>query len=167
MLTEEQERYIQTIPEDKKVKIYPYSPKLKDIANEFIQKIRSIDPNLEIMFMGASGLGILGQGDIDLYILSPASEFKKYLPGLIEQFGEPRSKHETSVAWQFERENHEVELYLTDPSSSAMKEQVKVFEILKNNPEILKAYEQLKQDSDGISFREYQRRKYEFYNKLL
>lgn len=48
-----------------------------------------------------------------------------------------------------------------------MKGQLKVFEMLKNSPELLKEYEQLKQACGGLPFREYQQRKYEFYNKIL
>ena len=167
MLTQAQQRYIQTIPEEKTVKIYPYDPKLKDIAEEFIQKAHLGDPNLEVLFMGASGLGISGQGDIDLYALNPTRDLNKYSLRLTEQFGEPKSKSQTSIAWEFESEGHGVEFYLTDPNSPEMQEQIKIFKMLKDNPELLKEYEQLKQECDGLPFREYQRRKYEFYNKIL
>jgi len=48
-----------------------------------------------------------------------------------------------------------------------MKRQIRVFEILKNNERLLKEYEELKENMNGKSFREYQKRKYEFYHKIL
>ncbi len=58
-------------------------------------------------------------------------------------------------------------MYLTDPTTPSMQEQIKTFEILKNDPKLLKEYEQIKLSADGQSFREYMRRKYEFFNKIL
>ena len=48
-----------------------------------------------------------------------------------------------------------------------MKEQNDIFNILKTNPDILKEYEDLKISLNGQSFREYQRQKYKFYNRVL
>lgn len=56
---------------------------------------------------------------------------------------------------------------IADSESPSMKDQVRMFEILKNNSKLLKEYEQIKFASDGLSFREYMRRKYEFFNKVL
>lgn len=48
-----------------------------------------------------------------------------------------------------------------------MKEQIELFHIFKEKPDLLKEYEQIKLASNGIAFREYMRRKYEFFNKVL
>jgi len=48
-----------------------------------------------------------------------------------------------------------------------MKKQLRVFEILKENPKLLREYEDLKIQMSGKSFREYQTRKYEFFNNLV
>ena len=45
--------------------------------------------------------------------------------------------------------------------------QIKVFEILKSDEKLLKEYEELKLSFDGKSYKDYQRAKYEFYNKIL
>ncbi|OGD06817.1 hypothetical protein A3H89_04700 [Candidatus Amesbacteria bacterium RIFCSPLOWO2_02_FULL_48_11] len=64
-----------------------------------------------------------------------------------------------------------MELYLTDLGNeiynTSMKEQNDIFNILKTNPDILKEYEDLKISLNGQSFREYQRQKYKFYNRVL
>lgn len=166
MLTDKQERYLQTIPEDKVIRIKFFDSRLTNIAKEIIYQVHSIHPDLEVLFLGAAALGIPGQGDLDLYICSSRTDFDKYLPNLIKVFGEPTQKGE-SIKWEFERGGYEVELYLTDPSTSSMQEQIKIHDMLKNSSELLEEYKKLKESSDGKSFREYQRRKYEFYNSLL
>ncbi|TSC87289.1 MAG: Uncharacterized protein G01um101416_503 [Microgenomates group bacterium Gr01-1014_16] len=171
MLNQNQEKYLSTIPADKKVVIKPYDPKLKEIAETIIRSVHSIDPDLEVLFMGAAELGISGQGDLDLYILSKPSEFGKYISGLKDVFGEPVKEKDTYVAWELIRNEIPVELYLTDPGdeiyNTSMKEQIDIFNILKSNPGLLKEYEDLKIRLNGQLFREYQRQKYEFYNRVL
>lgn len=166
MLTPAQEKYLLTIPEDKKVMVQKYDPRTSQIVEGIIQQIKLVEPNLEIKFMGASALGISGQGDLDIYVFSPRSEFDQHRENLEKVFGKP-AINGTSVKWEFTKEGHNVELYITDPSDKALQEQVKIFEILKSNKDLLKEYEALKENAKDLSFREYQRRKYEFYNRLL
>ena len=167
MLSPDENKFIQSIPKDKIVQIFPFDPKVTQAAEEIINQVHTFFPDLKIVHMGASGLKISGQNDIDLYILSPWREFDKYLHGLIKIFGTPKFKRRGSVAWDFNRNGFPVELYLTDPTSEPMKRQIRVYETLKSNPEILKEYEELKHEMNGKSFREYQKQKYEFYHKIL
>lgn len=166
MLTESQEKYLQKIPIDKIVKIISYDPKIPGIVQDIKNKITNAGINLEVKFMGASALGISGQGDIDLYVSCPENNFQICLPKLEEIFG-PKVQGITIVKWQLEKEGHEIEIYLTDPNTPSMQEQIKVFEILKNDPLLLREYEEIKSSADGKSFREYMKRKYEFFNKIL
>lgn len=48
-----------------------------------------------------------------------------------------------------------------------MQKQIKVYEILKNDQKLLKKYENLKSSLNGKSFKKYQTKKYEFYNRIL
>ena|SRR3989344_1726252 len=166
MLTENQEKYLQKISADKIVRIVPFDPKISGIVQEIKDKVINAGINLEVKFMGASALGISGQGDIDLYIFCPEKDFQIYLPKLEEIFG-PKVQGITITKWQLEKEGHEIEMYLTDPNTPSMQEQIKVFEILKNDPLLLKKYEEIKSSADGQSFREYMKRKYEFFNRIL
>lgn len=167
MLTEDEERYIQKIPKDKIVSIKPFDIREKEIAENIISKIKVESPNLEVVHMGASGLGISGQGDLGIYALADSADFNKYLPMMKQLFGDPVGEKPDSVAWKVEIEGYPVELYLTDPNSPAMKSQIKVFEKLRDNPALLIEYEKLKAEMDGKFFREYQRKKYEFYHRIL
>lgn len=167
MLTKDQKRYLEKIPASKRVKIYLFDKKVQKIAENITQSVKKICPDLKVVHMGASALGIAGQKDLDIYAFSEPKDFNKYLPGLTKLLGEPKSKHETFIEWNFKRSGCSVEFYLTDPNSSTMKQQIKVFEILKNNKKLLTQYEELKKSMNGKYLRLYQRKKYEFFNRIL
>lgn len=166
MITPEEEKYLQTIPENVTVTVRPYNPNVLVVAQSLIDRIKKADPTSEVQFMGASALKIAGQNDIDLYILSPTTEFDHHLPALTEEFGEPTATSPQSIKWAFMQDDFDVALYLTDPDTPSMQRQIEVFEKLCDNPNLLHEYEQLKL-SAGTSLREYQRQKYEFYNRIL
>lgn len=167
MLTPDELDFLNKIPADMKVHIYPFDPKIVNIAENLIQSINNIYPDLEVKHMGASALEISGQNDIDVYAFSNPTDFDKYLPGLIKLLGEPLHRHETFIEWKFKKEGLDVEFYLTAKDSETMKKQIASFESLKNNKDLLKEYENLKSSMNGKSFREYQEKKYEFYHKIL
>jgi GrpB-like predicted nucleotidyltransferase (UPF0157 family) len=165
MLTERQEKYLLKIPEDKVVKIVPHDPAIFSIVEGIKARLQGI-VDLEVRFMGASALGISGQGDIDLYILCPETQYNNYIAKVESVFGARKAGISTNK-WEFIEDGHEVEMYLTDPTTPSMREQIRVFELLQNHPDLRKEYELLKVAADGQSFREYMRRKYEFFNKVL
>lgn len=167
MLLEDEKKYIKTIPQEKVAKIFPFTPKAVELADKIIRKIKKACPSLKVFHMGASALGISGQKDLDIYAPSTPGKFLKYLPKLIELFGQPQNQKKDSISWRFRQEGYEVEFYLTNPDSPTMKRQITVFNILRKNKDLLGEYERLKESMDGKSFREYQRKKYEFYHRIL
>jgi GrpB-like predicted nucleotidyltransferase (UPF0157 family) len=167
MPTKDEEDFLKKIPADKIVKIYPFDTKVIKVVKEILDSIKNIYSDLEVKHMGASALGISGQNDVDIYALSNPVDFEKYLLGLIKIFGEPLHKHETFIEWKFNKNGFDIEFYLTSPDSKTMRRQIKVFETLMNNKDLLKEYENLKESMNGKSFREYQKKKYEFYNKII
>lgn len=167
MLTENQEKYLQTIPEDKITYIRPFDPKVRKTAESVMRQIKGELPDLEVFFGGASALGIAGQNDIDLNALSVPGEYDKYLPTLTKLFGQPVKTSPILIKWEFIKNGFDVEFYLTDRNSSVLLQQVKTYELLRDNQAYLKEYEQIKLSSADLSFREYMRRKYEFFNKIL
>ena len=166
MLTKDEKDYLEKIPADEKVVVRPYDSLTTEIAGEFIAMIKSVDPKLEVAHLGASALEISGQGDIDLSVLCPISEFHANKEKLSKVLGHNVAGVDT-IEWQFKRNEHEVSIYLADPTESSTARQLKVHEILKNHPNLLKQYEQLKGKAASLSYREYQRKKYEFYNEIL
>ncbi len=165
MITREEENFLKTIPTFQKVFVRPFDSKTKEVAEKIISKVKDIFSEIRILHMGASALGISGQNDIDIYILCSESDFDKYIPGLEKVFGKRDKK--SVIQWGFKKNRFDVELYLTDPNTPSMQRQIKVFKILKSNKELLKEYEKIKESMNGKSFREYQRKKYEFYNRIL
>lgn len=167
MITLEEEKYLKTLSKTKKVRIFKYDKKSKDIADEIIGKINKSIPELEVKFIGSPALRISGQRDIDLYVLCPQKEFPKYLQKMMRLFDIPEIMSKESIKWSFNKSGFDVELYLTDPTTPQMQRQLKVFEILKNNSELLKEYEKLKESFNGKLYCAYQKAKYKFYNRVL
>jgi len=165
MLSPDEEDFLSKQPKQKFVTIYPFNPRLTTLATEIIDKVHSVVPELEVKHMGASALKISGQCDLDIYIFCDKADFSYYLPKLSSIFGPRDSK--SIIEWNYTIDDFDVELYLTDPNSPSMKRQVKVYEILKNNPQLLQEYAVLKEKMDGKPYQEYQRKKYEFYHRIL
>ena len=167
MIKDFEKRYLDTIPSSKTVKVYPYNPAFKKIAEDVISKIKGAITNIDVVHMGASGLEISGQGDIDIYALFERNEFSNTLNAIIKIFGKPTKLNNNSAEWDLSNEQQEITLYLDTLENPSMLRQYKVFTILKSNPDLLNEYQQRKEQMNGKSYREYQRIKYEFYNKIL
>ena len=163
MLTKDEKDYLAKIPTSKKVPVQSFSSKAKKTGNLIISKIKKKLPELDILFIGATALGIAGQNDIDIYVLSNPKDFSKYLPVIKKLFGKPKNIHKAFVEWEFTENGYPIELYLTEPPER----QIKVYKILKSNKKLLKEYEDLKLKFEGKRSRDYQKVKYEFYNKIL
>lgn len=170
MLTPNEKHFLDNLPSEvanKKITISPYSDKIKETADSIISSISKMFPELPVRFMGASGLGISGQNDIDIYALSPEDKFSDYLFKIEQSLGKHTGESPGSIAWKFIKNGYDVEFYLTDPESPSMQRQIKVFETLRNNPTLLHEYKALKENLNGSTFKEYQEYKYDFYHRIL
>lgn len=167
MLTKEENDYLSKIDPNRKVSIHPFDSKGKKFGEAIVKQIKNHFPDLEVLFMGSVALEISGQKDIDIYALATPEEFDKYLPNFEKMFGklDKQGKYAKKIfiEWKFQKGGYEIEIYLTEPPER----QIKVFEILKSNRKLLREYETLKLKFDGKSFRDYQKAKYEFYNRIL
>ncbi len=83
-------------------------------------------------------------------------------------FGKPRSHYPlerarfvTSVGGKH------IDVFLINEKCSGRLDSVKFEKYLKEHPETLRDYEQLKEQGDGLSTREYYRKKIEFINDVL
>jgi GrpB-like predicted nucleotidyltransferase (UPF0157 family) len=167
MLTPNQEGYLNSIPEDKIAHIVPFDPATQTTAKEIIAEVNSTAPLAKIFYIGSSKLGIAGENDIDITVLGE-NNFDKYLKAFEQRYGEPVHKNiETKyVKWEFIRNGFPVELHLEDFMKAGLQEQIHTQEILENDPDLRMQYEQMKLEANGLSRREYLRRKYEFWNKI-
>ena len=165
MLTQGQKDYLSKLnPEmaNSSVHVESYNPHTKLVAEEVINTIKGQIPEADVRFIGASALGISGLNDVDIYVICPVELKESYLSKLEDLFGE-----QIKNQWQWMKNGFEVSVYLSDPEDKSFKEQIKIFNILKNNPKILKEYKDLKHSMSGKSYKEYQMAKYEFYNMIL
>lgn len=166
MILEEQEKYLSTLPDERMTIVSPFDPKARETGLEIVEELRRVLPDLRIVFGGAAALGIAGQNDIDINILSTPIEYDRYAPIIEQLYGTP-AKRGTSIKWAFPRNGFDVELYLTDKDSPMLQEQLRVFELLSNSPQLRAEYEQVKMPLGPIDFKEYMRKKYAFYNRIL
>ncbi|TSA46474.1 hypothetical protein D4R52_00500 [bacterium] len=167
MLNEAQERYLNTISESAIAYIKPFDPNAARVARFLLSELKNVVPELEVFWSGALALGISGKNDIDFSVVSRVEDYEKFLPRLIKVLGEPQKRGKENIRWEITKDGFSVDVHLTDGRSKALAEHRKVFELLKNDPSLLAEYEALKAACDGLLLREYQRRKYEFYNRII
>jgi GrpB-like predicted nucleotidyltransferase (UPF0157 family) len=165
MIKAEQEKYLATRP-DKVVLVKPFDPKVQEVGKNLTKELVRLLPNLRIHFGGAAALGLAGQNDIDINILSVPEEYNIHRPILEKMFGVP-SRISKSIKWEFKRDGFDVELYLTDKNSPVLQEQLKVFEILLQNKNLRDEYEKIKLPCGEQDYKIYMRKKYEFFNRIL
>lgn len=153
---------------EKIFKLEPWTPEVKNVAENLINTIKSVVPELEVLFMGAAALELPGKNDIDLDILCDHNDITYYCEKLIPILGMPKEINNDLAAWNYEVNGFEIDLILSDPKTSHVPIQQKVFENLKNNNTLKEEYKKLKIECDGVPYAEYERRKIEFFeNKIL
>lgn len=168
MIKESQENYLASLPDGKVIEVKPFDPRAQEAGKKILTEIHEALPDLPLQFGGAAALGIAGQNDIDILMLSTPSEFDQYLETLEKMFGAPaRIGKSGSRKWEFKKDGFDVELYLTDKDSDGAKEQVRIFQLLSQNKELRDEYEKVKLPYGPIDFKEYMRKKYEFFNRVL
>ncbi len=146
----------------------PWDVQARIEAENLLGEISKIAPELTVLFMGATALGIPGKNDIDIDILCDVKDIRKYAEKLRTVLGPARELTDSIAAWTFMKNGYEVDAILSDPRTSHVPEQKKVFDILRQNKKLLEEYKQLKEECDGKSYLEYEEKKNEFFkNKVL
>ncbi len=167
MLTPKQKDYLETIPDNKVVHIIPFNPDVQKTAYKIISEIESVS-SLKIAYFGSSKLGIAGENDIDLNIFIDGSDFEIASATMIKVLGEP-SKYleEQWIRWDFVRNDFPVQISLmSNTLLFAVRSRI-IQKTLENNKELLKEYELMKLQANGAPYKEYVKRKFEFFNKIL
>lgn len=169
MLTPNQEGYLKTVPEDKIAHVVAFDPAVRTTGDEIVSELQELLPQAKVYYIGSSKLGIAGENDIDITVLAE-DNFANYLETLEQHYGKPNVKKvedKKYVKWEFERNGFSVELHLSDFMDANFQEHVDTQEILENDESLRLEYEQIKLGCDGLSWREYLKRKYEFWNRIL
>ena len=168
MITQKQKDYLETIPDIRVARVAPFNPATQKVAYKIISEIQSLLPALKIAYIGSSKLGVAGENDIDLNILA-GNDFQGVIPVLTKLLGEPKKVklEKKIIQWEFIRDDFPVEVFLTDVITQSLQEQFAVEKILENDKKLLQEFEKIKIQANGLPWKEYQKRKYEFWNKIL
>lgn len=120
-----------------------------------------------VHFGGATMLEISGQNDIDIIILTDPREYDTYEPVISKVYGQPKKRSTSSITWNFYQESFEVDLHLSNVESVNVQEQIKVFTLMAQNEDFKNEYNRIKLPYGKIDYKEYMRKKYAFFNKIL
>jgi predicted nucleotidyltransferase len=156
-----------TYPDDDKIVIRPYDPAVTKLGESLVEKIHKSSPNLKVYFYGSAALKVSGQRDVDIMVECLPRELPRYLPRLKKIFGEPTKKRREFVEWHRKMEGCSLDLMIINPNHIVFREILKVYEALKNDQNLLKKYEDLKIFCNGVSSREYKRRRLEFFHQMM
>lgn len=86
MLTQNQEGYLKTVPDDKIAHVVAFDPATQTTAQEIIAELKSVLPAAEIYYIGSSKLGIAGENDIDMTVMG-GNDFEYYLAVMEQECG--------------------------------------------------------------------------------
>jgi len=169
MLTLEQEKWIAHLSDENKISIVPFDPTAEEKFQRVKQRVQAaLGTQTPVEHRGATSLGISGQDEIDVYVPTPEAKFDSLVDPLKNLFGEPRSLYPLERARFVTQEGGKhVDVFLINEEHDGWKNGVKFESYLKSHPEALEQYRLLKENGNGLSVREYYRRKTEFINGIL
>lgn len=167
MITKEQEEFLSTLS-DKAISIVPYDPRTERLYGSIKERIlKVLGPEAVVEHCGASSFGISGQDEIDVTIVANKAMFADYIPKLEKEFGPMKSQYPDRVRFKTEVEGKKIDLKISD-EDHPNHIRGKIFEAyLWKHPEELERYRILKEESNGVTVKEYYRRKIEFINDIL
>ena len=166
MLTPSQETYLEKVSDNEKVDVKPWDSKAAEFAEGLVSELQAAVPEADVLWSGALALHVAGVNDVDVSIIVNTKDFAEILPKLVGVFGEPQIKGEEKILWRTHKDGYKVDAYLGTKDSEDIQMHKKLFELLRDNKELREEYQLLKESSIGVSLREYQRRKLEFYNRI-
>jgi len=167
MITPEQEKWIEGLS-DRVISIVPYDPRSEELFESVKRKIESVlGKGVEICHIGSSYLGISGQNEIDVQIPVEKEKFSIYIPLLEKVFGEVRKIYPSRARFEVRESDKKIDLAIVDINSKNWTDNVSFHNYLRSHPLDLEKYRILKEECDGLTTREYYRRKIEFINEIL
>ncbi len=169
MLSPEQERWIAHLSDTERIKIIPFDPSAQAKFEAVKGKIQAVLGTEQIVeHRGATGLGISGQDEIDIYVPVAEDTFDSLIAPLASIFGAPHSLYPLNRArFVTHEQGKEITIFLINVACDAWLNGVRFENYLKSHPDALEAYRLLKEAGDGLTVREYYRRKVEFINQIL
>jgi GrpB-like predicted nucleotidyltransferase (UPF0157 family) len=169
MLTDDQKKWIAHLSEEDKITIVPFDVTAEQKYQRIKQRIQDIlGKEISVEHHGATNLGISGQDEIDIYIPVLPAKFNSLINPLKKLFGSPRSLYPLERArFVTEEDSKHVDVFLINKTHEGWTNSVKFEGYLRSHPEALDEYRKLKEEGNGLSVREYYRRKIEFINRII
>lgn len=169
MLTKADIKWLNHLSNSKKVKIVPYNPKLKEVFEKQKREILAIlGQNVEVLHRGASGMGISGQNEIDLFIPVSLDFFDEIVNKLKKIYENPKSFYpKQRVRFNRQQDKTTIEVFVVNKDSKNWKRSTAFEDYLKSHQGALEAYGKLKESNNGIGIKEYYRQKMEFTNDII
>lgn len=152
---------------EKPVKLKPYDPQQEEVAQRYLEKIESLTHGVDIKLIvrGSTAFKILGKGDVEVGVYPLEKDWKKVACILKKTYGDPDNVEPNYMRFNQESsEGYEVEIILLKGHEA--KVDIKLTEYLKEHPELLRKYEEVKKKS-AFSKREYQIQKNEFLTSVI
>ncbi len=169
MITPEQQKWIDHLSDTKTIVVVPFDP----TCEEKYQKVKDDIQNLfgkdqSVVHSGASALKISGQDEIDIYVPVPLAFFDASIERMKLLYGEPHSLYpEKRAHFLTEIGGKHIDVFVINEDDDGWKDSVEFHKRLLSHPSDLERYRILKENSAGLSVREYYRRKTEFINEIL
>lgn len=169
MLTPEQEKWIDHLSDTDTISIVPFDATAEEKFRKVKMKIQeALGAGTRVEHHGATSLGISGQDEIDVYIPVSPTGFDSTVASLKALFGEPRSYYPAKRArFVTEEAGKHIDIFPINQESSDWKNLVQFETYLLEHFEKLDEYRELKESGNGLSVREYYRRKTLFINEVL
>lgn len=169
MLTEDQARWVAHLSDTDSIMIVPFDPTAQQTFEQVRETVRAaLGTGARVEHHGATSLGISGQDEIDVYVPVPPEAFDLTVNRLRAVFGEPGSHYPLRRAHfvTFVDGKH-VDVFVINEADEGW-HLLNAFEAcLHADPALLEAYRLLKESGQGLSGREYYRRKIEFINAVV
>ena len=169
-MTTDKEKWVNHLSDTPgQIKISPFDPS-SQAKFERIKKLiqDKLGKSVRVEHRGASSFGISGQDEIDVYVPVLPDKFDKFVILVEEIFGEPRSLYPLQRArFAVSESGKKIDLFVINEKHDDWINGLKFENYLKTHSEALDAYKKLKEEGNGLSTREYYRRKNEFIDQIL
>jgi len=151
---------------DKPVKIIPFDPKSRVVAEKYIKKIELLLKNfkVEISHRGSTAFGIAGKGEIEIGVYPLEKEWNVVIETLTTYFGKVDNLEKNYARFNDCFEGFEIEVVLFKGYDATIDK--RLTEYLKNSPEVLREYEKLKYKY-AYSKKEYMIQKNKFLEAIV
>lgn len=148
------------------LKLIPFSPVQKKIAQRWVKKLKKHFDSREIFVFhrGSTLFEISGKGDIDVSIHANGKNYDLAKRELTDLFGEPRAYDNKFAAFYLNESGYEVEFSLVKGHEA--KVDLLLTQTLLDRPDLVQEYENLKKKY-CYSKREYLYQRSKFFKRIL